>query len=235
MPPPPPPPEGGIPAPFADQRGRGFFPAYFETWKLVATEPQKFFANVRIQLGPAIWFGLLAAWVGGVIGALLSFGMRSTLLASMQRSFSSFPGQGEQMREALQKLGAAGPGILLPWVIVGPVIGMFVAAGVIHLLLMMFRGATRGFEATLLVVAFSYGVYLFNAIPEIGGLIALVWQAVILIIGLAAIHRTTTGKSAAAVLVPLVLCCCCACIGITAMIMTIVGAAAGAAGGTSNL
>ncbi len=239
-PPPPPPPEGGIPAPFADRRGRGFFGAFFETWKLAATEPQKFFAHVRIQLGPAIWFGVLAAWVGSAVGGILSLGLRSTSLASMERSLSSLPPeQAQQIRELVQKFGAMmGPWGAIGTIIVTPLLTllfMFIIAGVVHLLLMMFHGATRGFEATLLVVAFSYGAHLLNAIPECGPLISTVWQLVILIIGLAAIHRTTTGKTAAAVLVPGFLCCCCVCIGVGGMVWAFMSAAANMAGGTSNL
>jgi hypothetical protein len=239
QPPPPPPPEGGIPAPFADRRGRSFFGAFFETWKLVATEPQKFFTHVRLQLGPAIWFGVLASWVGGALGALLSVLMRSSMIGSMERSFSSLPpDQAERIREVFEKFGAMSGVSVVVTVVVAPLITllfMFVMAGLVHLMLLMFSGAARGFEATLVVVAFSFGVYLLDAIPQCGPIVALVWQAVILIIGLAAVHRTTTGKTAAAVLLPGVLCCCCVCVGFGAVIMAVAGALGGAAGGTSNL
>jgi hypothetical protein len=111
-------------------------------------------------------------------------------------------------------------------------IKMFLVAGVLHVVLLMFQAGGRGFGATLTVVAYSQGVFLVAAVPQCGGLIAMIWQLVILIVGLAAVHRTTTGKSAAAVLLPGVLCICCACIGIFSM-----AAAIGSAmqGGSSNL
>src|SRR5512142_2581855 len=154
IPPPPPPalPEGGIPAPFAERGGRGFLAAFFETWKLAATEPQKFFSHVRIQLGPAIWFGVLAAWVGSAVGGVLSLGLRATSLSSVERSLSSLPPeQAEQARRLFEKFGAfMGPGAAVGGIIVTPLLAllfMFIIAGVVHLLLMMFKGATRGFEA----------------------------------------------------------------------------------------
>jgi len=240
MPPPPPPPEGGIPAPFADRQGRGFFGALFQTWKLVAIEPQKFFTHVRIQVGSAILFGVLLAWLGNAIGGLLTLGLRLSSLGEVERSLSGLPPeQAEHFRELMEKVAvfmtprfAIGSIIASP---LGTLVYMFVVAGVVHLLLMMFRGARRGFEATLLVVAYSCGLHLFNAVPEIGPLVGLVWQVVVLVIGLAAIHRTSTGKSAAAVLVPGVLCCCCVCLGLVGAFVSIVSAIGGAAGGTSNL
>lgn len=237
---PPPPPEGNLPAPFAERKTRGFFASYFETWKLACTEPQKFFPRVRIQLGPAIFFGLLSAWVGNAVAGLFGLLLQSSSLASIERSLGGLPPeQAQQAREVIEKIMAIfGPGFAIGSIVISPVltiIGMFVVAGVVHLLLMMFRGATRGFDATLLVVAFSYGVHLLNAIPQCGPLIAMIWQLVILIIGLAAIHRCSTGKAVAAVLLPGLLCCCCLCAGTVSIITVIAGAASHGAGGTTNL
>ena len=94
----------------------------------------------------------------------------------------------------------------------------------------MFKGATRGFNATLTVVAFSYGIHLIDALPGCGALVSGIWQLVILIIGLAAIHRTETWKSAVATLSPIVLCCCCVC-GVGGTIGAMAGAAGKHAGG----
>jgi hypothetical protein len=217
---PPPPPSGGpgdaIPAPFADRARRGFFAAFFETWKLVGIETQKFFARVRIdQTGSAVLFGLLAAWVGGTVSALFGWVTSASWLAMMRGLMDKMPG--EQL-ETMDKLsGLFGGGFAVIQIVLVPImtlVWMFLGAGILHLVLMMFKGANRGFDATLTVVAYSYGIQLLLAVPGCGGLVAFVWQAVILIVGLAAAHRCSVGKSATAVLLPLFLFCCCFCVGI---------------------
>jgi len=110
-----------------------------------------------------------------------------------------------------------------------------VAAGILHLFLILFRGAARGFNATLTVVAYSSGVYLLSAIPLCGGVVAPIWQVVILVIGLAAAHHSSMGKSAGAVLLTLLLGICCACFVGLALAGVIATALGHVGGGVSNL
>ncbi len=56
-----------------------------------------------------------------------------------------------------------------------------------------------------MVVAYSGVTKLFQVLPFVGPHVALVWQVVILIIGLAHIHRMKAGQTSVAVLLPLVL------------------------------
>jgi hypothetical protein len=88
---------------------------------------------------------------------------------------------------------------------------IYVASGIVHVLLLLFRGASRGFDATLTAVAYAFGLNLLLVVPACGGLIALVWTAVALVIGLGETQRCGPGKAAAAVFAPLVLVCVCAC------------------------
>lgn len=228
-PPPPPPPPDETPAPFAERGQRGFVGAFFATWKLVAVDPQRFFANVRIdQIGPAILFGFLAAFVGGLAAVLFGTVANMSSIATLQSLMGKMPPEmADLYRQVLPLLGGgmvAAQIILLPIAIF---IRMFVAAGIVHLLLMMFGGAARGFGATLTVVAYTFGLQLLTAVPMCGWLIAFVWQAVALIIGLAAVHRAETWKSAVAVIAPIVLCCCCLLAGLGSVMMAIAGAANG--------
>jgi hypothetical protein len=91
-------------------------------------------------------------------------------------------------------------------------LGIYFSAGVFHLLLLVVRGAPRGFDATLTVVAYASGIFLLRALPVCGGLIALVWFIVMVVHGLAEAQRCGTGKAAFAVLGPLVLLCVLACL-----------------------
>ena len=84
------------------------------------------------------------------------------------------------------------------------VIGLFIGAGLFHLCSSPSAAATRGFEATFRVAAFSQAASIFNIIPGCGGLIGLVYTLVLLVIGLSEAHQISRGKAAAAVLVPFV-------------------------------
>jgi DNA-directed RNA polymerase subunit RPC12/RpoP len=229
-PPGPPPPEPDLPSPFAERSTRGFFKAFFETWKLVAVEPQRFFAHVRIdQVGSAILFGVLASWVGGTVGALLNALALRAQIGQVRGQLSGLPAGAAELVQRYLEAAASGT-VAGAEAVLGPilvVVLMFVGAGILHVLLLALRGANRGFSATLTVVAFSYGVQLVAAVPQCGGAIAFVWQMVVLILGLAAVHRTQVWKSATVVLGPLIVCCCCGSLSAASMLASIASRAAG--------
>lgn len=217
------PPGGGpgfeIPSPFAERKQRGFFGAFFETWKLVATQPQQFFGRVRIdQTGSAILFGVIASTVGNAVAGLYNWLSGQQALVAMQSIIEKMPD--EQARFMRMYAGFFTGGMTIAQVVLSPLltlIFMYLGSGILHLLLMLFRGAKRPFDATLTVVAYANGLNLLLAVPGCGGLLAAVWGLVVLIIGLGEIQRCGTGKAAAAVLTPAVLLCvcCCAAIGLS--------------------
>jgi hypothetical protein len=230
--PPPPPPPGGFgppppgggpafeaPSPFAERRQRGFFSAFFETWKLVATQPQQFFRRVRIdQTGAAILFGVIAATVGNALSALYNWLSGQQALLAMQSLLEKAPE--EQARIMRMYMGFFTGTMTLAQVVLSPILTLvfiYVGAGILHVLLMLFRGAKRPFDATLTVVAYAHGLNLLLAVPGCGSVLAVVWGLVVLIIGLGEIQRCGSGKAAAAVLTPaaLVCVCCCAALGLT--------------------
>ena len=229
-PPPPPggpdayPPPGGapgeLPAPFAERARRGFFGAFFETWKLVAIQPQEFFRRVRIdQTGSAILFGVIASTVGNLVAGLYNYLSGQQALVAMQEMMANVPeDQARVMRMYAEFLAGGGT---LAQVVLTPIltlIFMYVGAGILHLVLMLFRGAKRPFEATLTVVAYANGLNLLLAVPVCGGLLAFVWFIVVLILGLGEAQRCGSGKATAVVLAPAALAClcCCAALGISA-------------------
>jgi len=117
-------------------------------------------------------------------------------------------------------------------------IGIYLVAGVVHLLLLLFRGAPRGFDATLTVVGYAAGLGIVLAVPVCGSLVAMVWGLVVLIIGLGEAQRCGAGKAAAAVLLPGVLACVCCCgllgLGVGALVEGAKQLGAGG-GGATNL
>ena len=92
-------------------------------------------------------------------------------------------------------------------IILGPifaVIGLFIGAGIIHLLVMLIIGSRNsGFEATFRVLAYSSVTSLVSWIPFIGW-IASLYGIYLGIVGVREMHNTTTGKAAIVVLIPVV-------------------------------
>jgi hypothetical protein len=220
-PPPPPPPTGGgeLPSPFADRARLGFFTAFLDTWKLVATQPERFFSRVRTdQPWVAILFGVIASTVGNVAAALYAYFSGQQAIVALQQVAEKMPEN--QARFVKLYAQALTGGAVLGQIVLSPLltfISIYVGAALIHLLLRLFRGAGRGFDATLTAVAYAQGLMLLLAVPGCGGLLAGVWSLVSLVIGLGAIQRCGTGKAAAAVFAPvaLVCVCCCGALGLT--------------------
>ena len=79
---------------------------------------------------------------------------------------------------------------------------LFLAAGVTHLMLKLFRDGEQGFQTTTRVFAYSYSPAVFAVVPVLGGIVGFVWMIGIAIIGLREAHETDGAKAAAAVLIP---------------------------------
>jgi hypothetical protein len=213
---PPPPPEQ--PSPFADRARLGLFAGFFQTLKLVATQPAELFSRVRIdQTGSAILFGVIGASIGNSASVLYGYVTRAATLSQMQARLGELPPAVVTfMEQVIQAIEATtSPGATALQVALTPLfslIGIYLGAGLIHLALLLFKGAPRGFDATLTVVGYATGLYLLAALPSCGGLVALVWYLVAVIVGLGATHRIGPLKPALAVFAPLLLACLCCCV-----------------------
>ncbi len=209
---PPPGPGPELPSPFAERATRGFFASFVETWKLVATQPQAFFRRVRIdQTGTAILFGVIATTVGNVFAALYNWLQAASGLAGFESWMQRMPQEETRFFELYR---ANLPAFLVGSVVLAPILAvvwMYVGSAIVHVLLMLFRGAKRPFDATLTAVAYASGLNLLMVVPACGGLIALVWGLVVLVIALGEIQRCGSGKAAAAVFAPAILLCLCCC------------------------
>lgn len=205
--------EPALPSPFADRARVGFLAGFFETWKLVATQPERFFARVRTdQAWSAILFGVIASTIGTVFSSIYAYFSGQQALVAIQQMTAKMPD--EQAHFFRMYAEALTGRALLAQVLLAPLLTfvvIYVAAAVVHLVLLLLRGGHRGFDATLTAVAYSAGLSLLLAVPACGSLLALVWALVSLVVGLGAIQRCGTGKAAAAVLAPFALACVCAC------------------------
>jgi hypothetical protein len=95
--------------------------------------------------------------------------------------------------------GFIGNIILAP---IGTAIGLFIGAGILHLLVMVIVGSRNsGYEATFRVGAYAAVTSLVSWIPFIGW-IASLYGIYLAIVGIREVHTTTTGKAALVVLIP---------------------------------
>jgi hypothetical protein len=206
--PPPPAAAAGPGIPWDHRERLGFFSALVETTRQVLTGPGAFFRAMPVSggLGSPLLYATVIGWVGVVAAAFYQAIFRSVV-------GSSWGGLGADRPEIAALLGwVEGWGGFAAQVVFGGVfvvIGVFIAAGILHLVLMLLGGARRDFEATFRVVSFSQATSLLFLVPFCGQLVGGFWCLVLYVLGLAEAHQIGHGKAAAAVLLPLALCCCC--------------------------
>ena len=198
----PPPPPAASPIPWEDPGRAGFVDRFVETVKLLATAPAEAFARMPTAggVGQPLFFAIVVGWIGiavYVVWMLLLGGMSLPFLDQVD-------------------LGAAGAmfglssGLMVVFLVLAPlliVVGVFIQAAILHLMLMLVGGATQGFEATARVCSYAQASQLAQIIPFCGGLLSAIWSVILLIVGLSTAHGITRGKAALAVVLPVVVCC----------------------------
>ncbi len=156
---------------------------FIATVQAVVLRPVEFFGGIlrRGDLINPLIFAIICYEVSAILGGLLR----------------------------LVGIGAANQGVggFLVTIIFAPIlaaIGLFIGAGILHLLVMLIVGsANSGFEATFRVVAYSAVTSLVSWIPFIGAILSL-YGIYLGIVGIREVHNTTTGKAAIVVLIPAV-------------------------------
>jgi hypothetical protein len=188
----PPPPRVSGGATGGDFDYRQLVPSFIATVREVLFNPVNFFRSIRREgdfLNPllfAIICSLITSIIGGFIGLIVSL----------------ITGEGFGSSIA----GLFGDIIGIPIV---TTIGLFIGAGIYHLLVLLFvRPAHAGYEATFRAVAYAQAVQavaFLAFIPILGILVILViavYQVVLNVIAIREMHATTTGRAVLVVLVP---------------------------------
>ena len=200
---PPPPPAAPVPPapiPWEDPARASGFERFVETVKLLATRPSDAFAGMPTTggIGSPLLYAIIVGWIGIAIAVIWNM--------LFQGMWIPFMDLGDEAAVAAVFTGAWALGmVLLAPILV--IIGVFIGAAILHLMLMIVGGANSGFEATVRVVCYAQTAQLAGIIPFCGGLVSAVWAIILYVFGLAKAHRTTQGKALVAVLLPVVLCC----------------------------
>jgi hypothetical protein len=160
----------------------------------VVLQPAGFFAGLTRQgslLNPLI-FALICTEISAILGGILR-------LAGVGEGFVA--GYGFQVPENQDFGEFIGSVIFAP---IGGVIGVFVVAGIAHLLVRLVVGATNsGFGATFRVASYTGVTSLVSWIPIIGGLLSL-YGIYLAVVGIREMHGTTTGKALLVILIPVI-------------------------------
>ena len=178
----------------------GFFPGLFETIRGVLLEPTKAFSAMPITggLGAPLFFFVLVGSIGGLAGFVYQ-----AVLNSINPSSSP---QDAAMMALLGSTAVIGGSIMVMPILLAAV--AFITSALIHLALMVVGAANRPFEATFRVVCYSGGATaVLQLLPVCGALAATIWNFIVVVIGISAVHKIGTGRAAVAVLLPTILCC----------------------------
>jgi hypothetical protein len=169
--------------------------SFADVVRRVVLQPVGFFAGLprRGSLLNPLVFALICTEIAAIVGGILS-------LAGVGGAFVT--GYGFQVPEN-QGLGEfIGSVVFAP---IGGAIGVFVVAGIAHLLVRLVVGATNaGFGATFRVAAYTSVTSLVSWIPFVGGLLAL-YGIYLSVVGIREMHNTTTGKALVVVVLPVIL------------------------------
>ena len=168
--------------------------SFADVVRRVVLQPVGFFAELprRGSLLNPLVFALICTEIAAILGGILS-------LAGVGEAFVT--GYGFQVPEN-QGLGEfIGSVVFAP---MGGAIGVFVVAGIAHLLVRLVVGANNaGFGATFRVAAYTSVTSLVSWIPFVGGLLAL-YGIYLAVVGIREMHNTTTGKALVVVVLPVI-------------------------------
>src|ERR1017187_1025697 len=196
---PPPPAAGGLP-----WEVQAIGPeSFFETAKLFITAPDQAWRLTR-ETGDymrPLLFGVIIGWVGLVFRAVWGTIFGAGLMRMIPAQYAG--------------LSRFGGGSLVGQVILGPLfiaIGLFIGAAIIHVSFMVVGALSSSrsqFEGTFRLVCYASVANVANVVPLLGGLVAGVWAAYLIVVGAQQLHKTTSGKALFGVILPTIVCCVC--------------------------
>jgi hypothetical protein len=167
--------------------------AFGDTWKGASLEPTAFFSRLPRTGG-----------TGAAVVYYLAVGM---LVAGATLFWQSLGATGME-QGPLAELGLGGDDNPLLGFLFAPaylLLGLVLAGGVIHVLLLVVGGATHGFGTTLRVLCYAYSPQILGVIPMVGAIVGTIWMLVVAVIGLRSAHETETWRPVLAVLLPFLL------------------------------
>jgi len=184
-----------------DRENAGFLTGLIRTLKETIFAPSQFFRTMAVTGG--LTDPLLYAMIVGMAG-ITSFYFWDILLHTPLQSFVTPELRAATDQSLVSSMSTAVTTIMMPFVLI---FWLFIVSGMLHLFLLMVRGARAGFEATFRVVCYGISPFVFLVIPLCGMPVTSVWIMTLAIIGLKEAHEISGGKAAFAVFFPFLFCC----------------------------
>lgn len=178
-----------------------FLTALVETVKQVLTKPVETFQAMPGNggFGKPLTFYIVVSWVSSTVGLL--YQAAATLInpaVFAGEEFKNIPG-------AMLALIFVGLIVLMPVILF---LRSFLAAGILHLALMVVGGARKPFETTFRVLCYSSGsTSTLQLVPICGPWFFLVGSLVYSVIGLKEAHRTELWRPILAIFLIFFVCC----------------------------
>lgn len=215
-----------------DRPQRGLFNAYVQTIRMSLGAPAAFFADAGRGegIGRPLAFALINAVMVAVLASLYQLGFQIFLAgANIAVDAGAIASPIAALSAPLAVI--AGMAIMVIALPIATAAGLAISSGIYHVSLMVLGAAARPFAQTFRVACYATGPQLLQILPLAGGLIAAVWQIVLTVMGLKAVHRTSYGKAVLAVFLPVILCCGVMVLFVSMIAGGIVGVIMSAAGG----
>ncbi|MBU1002058.1 MAG: zinc-ribbon domain-containing protein [Proteobacteria bacterium] len=175
-----------VAVPFEDLERYGFFGGLWETIRRTLFNPGLFFEAMPLNTGlgrPLIFYILLGE---------LAYMFMAVWEAAGLDPFAFFSGRGQEAASDLGFFAALSGHFVLMFIM--PLLlcaAIYVNAGIVHLLLKIFRAGDSGFKATFRVCCYANATGLLYALPFVGIPLSFLWQIVVIVAGLKAVHRTS--------------------------------------------
>ncbi len=182
----------------------GLVKALIETWKEVLFNPAVSFSRMKTS------GGFLAPFLFNLTMVIIWAFFTTIYRLLLSGVFAASAGSAHDGADSLSGISAGLPPLLNVGIMVVAIpllVGItFLNAGITHLCLALFKGASKGYEATYRVTCYAYSTWIFALVPCAGGVVSSIWWLISIIIGLSKVHRTEGWRAAAAVLLPVFVC-----------------------------
>lgn len=184
-----------IATPWERRRQLGLWQGVTQTVRGVLFSPRTLFSTMPVRGGwrEPLAFGLLVGSIGSMFGFFWEF-----LVASM--------GFLKPLWGVSTSISS--PLVFLLFIFLSPLFvtfNLFISSAIIHVLLLVVRGANNGYEATFRVVAYSQATRVWSIIPLLGGAVGWIWRSIVYTVGLKEAQETSYGRVLLAFSIPFAL------------------------------
>lgn len=182
-----------VDVPFERLDKYGFFNGFSETIKRACLSPRLFFSSMPLGTGlkRPLAFYLLTSELSAFF---------QTVWQVMGLDVMMYLQGGASSTEHAMTTGTMFAVLLVLPILLA--IGIMITAGITHLILLPFKAAKNGFEATFKVCCYGAAPTLLAAVPLLGPLVGSLWYMALMVIGIKHAHDTTYTRVTIAFLVP---------------------------------